>query len=71
MPKDSPTPLTEDAISAMIEDPNRLLYRLLEENNLKIDVTALDETNPFIDGKGFVLTERPLLIVTAKYKEPK
>ena len=50
------------------EDPTQLLHRLLQENNLKVKVEALDEENPFI-GNGFVLTSKPLLIIRAEYRE--
>ncbi len=52
------TNLTPTDISKV--DPNKLLFDFLQEHNLKLTVTALNEENPFI-GDGFVLTDRPLL----------
>lgn len=48
---------------------NTLLFNFLHENNLKLVVTALDQENPFVEGAGFVLTTKPLLVVKAEYKE--
>lgn len=49
-------------------DPNQLLHDLLEANNLKLTLSALNDANPFV-GTGFVLTDKPLLVVGATYKE--
>ena len=71
-PLPTPTPTTEPQTDPIPEDtreePNKLLHRLLTDNNLKIKVAALSEENPFI-GNGFVLTDRPLLVVKAEYKK--
>lgn len=66
---DPDNPTQETAIEAPLENPNQLLHRLLEENNLNLTVTALSDSNPFIENTGFVLTDKPLLVVTASYKE--
>jgi hypothetical protein len=50
-------------------DPNQLLFTLLKEHKLKLSVSALSQENPFIENKGFVLTEKPLLVVSAAYEE--
>lgn len=52
-------------------DPNTHLHQWLRDNNYQIQVEALTENNPFVDGKGFVLTDKPLLVVTVKKKETK
>lgn len=50
-------------------EPNIHLYQFLNDNNYELSVGALTNTNPFIDGKGFVLTEKPLLVVSVRRKE--
>lgn len=50
-------------------DPNTHLNQWLTDNNYEITVEALTEHNPFLEGKGFVLTDKPLLVVTVKRKE--
>lgn len=49
-------------------DPNDLLQQFLKENNLVLSVSAIDSDNSYIAKQGFVLTDRPLLIVSVKYK---
>lgn len=52
-------------------DPNIHLYQWLSDNNYELSVDAMSEKNPFLDGRGFVLTDKPLLVVTVKKKEGK
>lgn len=52
-------------------DPNIHLYQWLIDNNYELSVDAMSDKNPFLDGKGFVLTDKPLLVVTVKKKEVK
>lgn len=49
-------------------NPNELLNQFLQDNNLKLTVAALDQENPFVPNRGFVLTEKPLLVVSVEYK---
>lgn len=49
------------------ENPNQLLHKLLEDNGLVLTVSAISDNN-YIEGAGYVLTDKPLLVVTAKYK---
>ena len=51
-------------------EPNELLNSFLEDNNLVLTVTAVTQEggNSYIKGQGFVLTDKPLLLVTAKNK---
>jgi len=48
-------------------DPNQLLHYFLENNNLKLTVTAIEDENPFV-GTGFILTQKPLLKISVEYK---
>lgn len=50
-------------------DPNILLNDFLNAHGLTISVSALTNDNAFIEGKGFVLTDKPLLIISAQYKD--
>lgn len=49
-------------------DANTLLFRFIKDNNIALNVEVLDEQASFA-GDGFVLTDKPLLKITAKYKE--
>lgn len=67
--KNNPTsPKSAETITHVTADPNQLLNTFLTENNLLLTVDALSDGNSYIEGKGFVLTDKPLLIITAKYK---
>jgi len=48
--------------------PNELLYQFLEMNHLKLVVTVIEGETPFIGERGFVLTDKPLLVVSAVIK---
>ncbi len=65
-------PTTEEpqvTTGEILPDPNEHLHKFLQENNYQLDVTALSDKNPFIAGGGFVLTDKPLLVVTVTRKE--
>lgn len=64
------TPVSDTEVQEP-QDPNLHLHEWLKENNYQIKVEALTENNPFLEGKGFVLTDKPLLVVTVKKKEDK
>jgi len=49
-------------------DPNIHFYQWLNDNNYKVSVEALTEETPFLAEKGFVLTDKPLLVVSIKKK---
>lgn len=55
-------------VTAHTTDPNELLNAFLVDNKLVLSVTAISDENSYIKGQGFVLTDRPLLVVTATYK---
>jgi len=52
-------------------DPNTAFNKWLTDNNYEVSVDALSDKNPFLEGKGFVLTDKPLLVITVKKKEDK
>ena len=52
-------------------DPNIHLYQFLNDNDYEINVEALTAANPFIEGAGFVLTEKPLLVIKVTKKGDK
>lgn len=64
--KGSPKPQVVDAPRV---DSNTLLNSFLIENNLILEVSAISDDNSYVEGKGFVLTDKPLLIVSARYRE--
>lgn len=49
-------------------DPNDLLQTFLKENNLVLTVSAISDNNSYISKQGFILTDKPLLLVSVKYK---
>lgn len=49
-------------------DPNDLLQEFLKNNNLVLSVSAIDSDNSYIAKQGFLLTDKPLLVVSVKYK---
>lgn len=48
-------------------NPNELLYKFLKENKITLDVQAT-ETGVSYTGDGFVLNDKPLVKVVAKYE---
>lgn len=64
--KSSPKP---EVVSTPRVDSNTLLNSFLVENNLILEVSAISDDNSYVEGKGFVLTDKPLLIVSARYRE--
>lgn len=65
--KPSMTAMT-GVVNATQTDPNELLNTFLNENNLVLTTSAISDNNSYIQGKGFVLTKSPLLVVGAEYK---
>lgn len=57
--------------STEVLEPNVHLHQFLNDNGYELSVDALTEKNPFLEGRGFVLTDKPLLVVTVKKKENK
>lgn len=51
--------------------PDAHLQQFLTENNYELSVDALTNTNPYLEGKGFVLTDKPLLVISVKKKGDK
>jgi len=47
-------------------DANQLLYTFLKNNNLRLTVEVFEGENPYV-GDGFILTDKPLLKIVAKY----
>lgn len=66
LPKANVTPKTSTDTP---QDPNAHFHQWLTENKYAVSVDALSDTNPYLEGKGFVLTDKPLLVVTIKKKE--
>lgn len=64
-------PVQPVAVAETPLDPTTHFQQWLAENNYQIHIEALTENNPFLQGKGFVLTDKPLLVVTIKKKEDK
>lgn len=64
-------PTNTEASQVTAIDPNQHLFQFLQENGYQLKVEALSNENPFIDNKGFVLTDRPLLVVSVSRKEDK
>lgn len=52
-------------------DPNVHLYQWLNDNNYELTLDSLVGKNPFLSGQGFVMTDRPLLVVKVTKKEAK
>jgi len=52
-------------------DPNTDFYNWLNEKNYKVTVEALAGNTPFLPEHGFVLTDKPLLVVKVVKKEDK
>jgi len=59
----------QEVVSAPRVDSNTLLNSFLVENNLILEVSAISDDNSYVEGKGFVLTDKPLLIVSARYRD--
>jgi len=57
-----------DGVAEASLPPNELLYQFLEMNHLKLVVTVIEGETPFIGERGFVLTDKPLLVVSAVIK---
>ena len=57
-----------DKLAPVEKDPNELLKTFLKDNNLVLNVSAISDDNSFVAGRGFVLTEKPLLVISVKYK---
>lgn len=68
MDKKKGSPKTE-VVSTPRVDSNTLLNSFLVENNLILEVSAISDDNSYVEGKGFVLTDKPLLIVSARYRD--
>lgn len=47
-------------------DPNDHFNQWLIENKYKVSIEALTDKNPYLKGKGYVLTDKPLLVVTIR-----
>lgn len=74
--QDENTPVEDTAptppVTPMLpDDPNAHFHQWLTLNNYEVSVDALSDKNPYLEGKGFVLTDKPLLVVTIKKKEDK
>lgn len=67
VPESTPSkPSEEQALT-----PDAHLQQFLKENNYELSVDALTNENPYLEGKGFVLTDKPLLVITVKKKGDK
>lgn len=62
MPTTEPAPQTPT-------DPNAHLQQFLADNDYELSVGALAERTPFLDNKGFIMTDKPLLVISAKKKD--
>lgn len=65
--------VTPDNIKAIVtptlpDDPNTHFQQWLTMNHYELSVDALADNNPYLEGKGIVLTDKPLLVVTIKRK---
>jgi len=49
-------------------DANDLLNTFLNDNDITLKVSAISDQNSYVPGQGFVLTDKPLLVVSAIYK---
>ena len=68
MDKKKFTPKQEVVTQTPPTDPNELLQTFLKDNNLVLTVSAISDNNSYVVGQGFILTEKPLLVIKVKYK---
>lgn len=65
---DKVTPETPPVTPMLPADPNAHFKQWLEMNNYTYSLDALNN-NQYLEGKGFVFTDKPLLVMSIKKKE--
>lgn len=68
IPTAQPDPQPTKTPNGTPNDPNLHFYQWLNDNNYEFSIDALPQDNPLLEGKGFVLTDRPLLVFSVKRK---
>lgn len=64
-----PTDTKPQTTGNPLTDPNVLFYQWLQDNNFAVVIDSINEKTPYLDSRGIVLTDKPLLVVTIKKKE--
>lgn len=65
---ETPENTTASVTPMLPDDPNAHFQQWLTMNNYKVSIDALSDNNPYLEGKGVVLTDKPLLVVCIKKK---
>ncbi len=65
------TPVSAKSSEEKPLEPNIHFYQWLNDNNYKVKIEALSGDSPFLAEHGFVITDKPLLVVKVVKKEDK
>ncbi len=68
-PVETPQTETPPVTQMLPDEPNAHFKQWLDLNNYEVVLGILGNgNNPYIDGQGFALTDKPVLVVTIKKK---
>lgn len=67
-PVEAPQTETPPVTPMLPDDPNAHFQQWLTMNNYELSLDALSDKNPYVEGKGYIFTDKPVLVMTIKKK---